>query len=221
MPGDPEGRREIYDEGSSPRPAPKKSRKKGRKGTLLFLSLLLGIGVAAGLHAAGRWDARPVMYEVIPRIPWVGKNLAAAVGIPEEYSLTAEQRRRIELQRWNERLNERERELEQREARLDSLSEDLENRAAVVRKVEDEQALTQTRPPENPEEEKEYLDMLMRTYQDISPRRAALIMEQLREDLSVKLLERMPQDARASILGRMEAAMAARLTERLAALGSR
>jgi flagellar motility protein MotE (MotC chaperone) len=75
--------------------------------------------------------------------------------------------------------------------------------------------------PEKPEEEKEYLDMLMKTFQDISPRRAALIMEQLREDLAVKLLERMPQDARASILGRMEAAMAARLTERLAARGPR
>ena len=221
MPGDSERLQETYDEGSSPRPAQKKGKKKGRKGTLLFLSLLLGIGVAAGLHTAGRWDARPLMYEAVPRIPWVGKRIAAAVGIPEEYSLTAEQRRRLELQRWNDRLNEWERELEQREGGLQILSTNLDKRTAAVQKTEAEQALAAEKPPEDPEEEKEYLDMLMKTYQDISPRRAALIMEQLRESLAVKLLERMPQDARASILGRMEAALAARLTERLAALGSR
>jgi flagellar motility protein MotE (MotC chaperone) len=104
---------------------------------------------------------------------------------------------------------------------LDILSADLANRAAAAKKTEEEQASLRPGLAENPEEEDEYLDMLMKTYQDISPRRAALIMEQLREDLAIKLLERMPQDARASILGRMEAAMAARLTERLATPGSR
>ena len=221
MPGDPERRAEAFDEEGSSRPVQKKGKKKGRKGTLLFLFLLLGAGVAAGLHAAGRWDARPIMYEAVPRIPWVGKRLAAAVGIPAEYSHTAEQRRRIELKRWNDRLNEREREIERRESSLAGLSADLEKRAAAVKKAEDAQTAALAGVPEKPEEEKEYLDMLMKTFQDISPRRAALIMEQLREDLAVKLLERMPQDARASILGRMEAAMAARLTERLAARGPR
>ncbi|MBL3538769.1 MgtE intracellular region [Aminivibrio sp.] len=208
-------------EESSPQPARINEKKKSRKGTLLFLFLFLAAGAAVGLHVSGSWDARPVMYWSVPRIPWIGKNLAAAVGIPGEYSLTAEQRRAIELQQWNDRLNERERELGEREKRLAALSADLEMRSAALEKIEAERAAARIKPPENQQEEKEYLDMLMKTYQEISPRRAALILEQLREDLAVKLLEAMPRDARASILGRMEAVRAARLTERLAAGGSR
>ena len=221
MADEPRNQTEDVLEESSPRPVRIKEKKKSRKGTLLFLFFILAAGAAAGLHASGSWDARPVMYWSIPRIPWIGKDLATALGIPGEYSLTAGQRRTIELQRWNDRLNERERELEGRERRLAALSADLEKRSEALEKVEAAQAAAQMKPPENRQEEKEYLDMLMKTYQEISPRRAALILEQLREDLAVKLLEAMPRDARASILGRMEAVRAARLTERLAAGGSR
>lgn len=199
---------------------PKKKKKLGKFGFLLLaLSVLAGVG--AGMHFAGAWDARPLVYEIVPRIPWVGKRIASVTGIPEEYTLTVEQRRRLELQRWNERLDELERSLMEKEALLEAISSDLSARSEAITKREAEIALQDTRPPENPEEEKEYLDMLMKTYQEISPRRAALIVEQLREDLAVKMLAAMPQDARASILGRMEAVLAARLTERLAAGGSR
>lgn len=199
---------------------PKKKKKLGKFGFLLLaLSVLAGVG--AGMHFAGAWDARPLVYEIVPRIPWVGKRIASVTGIPEEYTLTVEQRRRLELQRWNERLDELERSLMEKEALLEAISSDLSARSEAITKREAEIALQDTRPPENSEEEKEYLDMLMKTYQEISPRRAALIVEQLREDLAVKMLAAMPQDARASILGRMEAVLAARLTERLAAGGSR
>lgn len=202
-------------------PPKKKKKKKGSKLAFLLLVLLMAAGVGAGLHIAGAWDARPLFYENVPRIPWIGNDIARLTGIPEEYTLTVEQRRRLELQRWNDRLDEQERTLREREAALEALSADLEARSLVVEKKEAEFSLRETKPPESPEEEKAYVDMLMRTYQEISPRRAALIIEQLREDLAVKMLAAMPQDARASILGRMEAARAARLTERLAAGGSR
>jgi len=202
-------------------PPKKKKKKKGSKLAFLLLVLLMVAGVGAGLHIAGAWDARPLLYENVPRIPWIGNDIARLTGIPEEYTLTVEQRRRLELQRWNDRLDEQERSLREREAALETLSADLEARSLVVEKKEAEFTLKETKPPESPEEEKAYVDMLMRTYQEISPRRAALIIEQLREDLAVKMLAAMPQDARASILGRMEAARAARLTERLAAGGSR
>jgi len=202
-------------------PPKKKKKKKGSKLAFLLLVLLMAAGVGAGLHIAGAWDARPLLYENVPRIPWIGHDIARLTGIPEEYTLTVEQRRRLELQRWNDRLDEQERSLREREAALETLSADLEARSLVVEKKEAEFTLKETKPPESPEEEKAYVDMLMRTYQEISPRRAALIIEQLREDLAVKMLAAMPQDARASILGRMEAARAARLTERLAAGGSR
>lgn len=202
-------------------PPKKKKKKKGSKLAFLLLVLLMVAGVGAGLHIAGAWDARPLLYENVPRIPWIGNDIARLTGIPEEYTLTVEQRRRLELQRWNDRLDEQERSLREREAALETLSADLEARSLVVEKKEAEFTLKETKPPESPEEEKAYVDMLMRTYQEISPRRAALIIEQLREDLAVKMLAAMPQDARASILGRMEAARAARLTERLATGGSR
>jgi len=221
MADEPRNLVDEVEEESSPRPVRTSEKKKSRKGTLLFLFLFLAAGTAVGLHASGSWDARPVLYWTVPRIPWIGKDLATALGIPGEYSLTADQRRAIELQRWNDRLNEKERELEEREKRLSTISADLEKRSAVLEKSEAQQAAVKMKLPENRQEEKEYLDMLMKTYQEISPRRAALILEQLREDLAVKLLEGMPQDARASILGRMEAVRAARLTERLATGGSR
>ena len=205
----------------APPPRKKKKKTKGSKLQFLLLVLLMAVGVGAGLHIAGAWDARPLLYSSVPKIPWIGNDLARLTGIPEEYTLTVEQRRRIELQRWNDRLDELERSLKERETALEALSADLEARSISVEKKEAEFTLKENKPPESPEEEKAYVDMLMRTYQEISPRRAALIIEQLREDLAVKMLAAMPQDARASILGRMEAARAARLTERLAAGGSR
>jgi flagellar motility protein MotE (MotC chaperone) len=60
------------------------------------------------------------------------------------------------------------------------------------------------------------LNQLTRTYQELSPRRAAQIVEQLDVDLAVKLMDRLNGDARAAILGRMEPGRAAQLTERLA-----
>lgn len=204
----------------APPPKKKKKKKRGSRLAFLLLLLLMAAGVGAGLHIAGAWDARPLLYQSVPKIPWVGDDIAKLTGIPEEYTLTVEQRRRLELQRWNDRLDELERSLKEREAALEVLSADIEARSLVIEKQEAEFTLRETKPPENPEEEKAYVDMLMRTYQEISPRRAALIIEQLREDLAVKMLAAMPQDARASILGRMEAARAARLTERLAAGGS-
>lgn len=218
MPDEPRNPMEDGEQENSPRPERKKGKKKkGRKWTLLFFFLLLAAGVAAGLHVGGVWDARPLLYASIPKLPWIGKGLASSMGIPEKYSFTVEQRRRLELQQWNDRLNEKESELKALEEKLSVISAGIEVRSSAVERKEAELAVKETKPPENPKEEKAYVDMLMKTYSEISPRRAALILEQLREDLAVKLLEAMPQDVRASILSRMEAVSAARLTERLAA----
>lgn len=221
MPDEPMDLTDDVREESSPRQKAKKSKKKSRKGALLFLFLFLLGGTAAGLHFSGAWDGRPLLYRTVPRIPWIGRELAAVMNIPAEYSFTTEERRALELRRWSDRLNEWERELGEREARLQALSDDLGSRASAVEQAEAEQKKAPARTPEDPEEEKVLLEKLMRTYEEISPRKAAQILEQVREDLAVRLLEKMSQDARGAILGRMEAARAARLTERLAAGGSR
>jgi flagellar motility protein MotE (MotC chaperone) len=215
---EPRERADMEEQEFAPPPAKK---KKSWKGMFFLLLLLTATGAAAGMHISGAWDARPLIYGTVPKIPWVGEDIARITGIPGEYSLTAEERRRLELQRWSERLDDRERTLRERDEELGRLAAELEARTLLVEKKETELELKQSKLPESPEEEKAYVDMLMRTYQEISPRRAALILEQLREDLAVKMLLAMPPDARASILGRMDAARAARLTERLAAGGSR
>ena len=219
MPDEPRETFEEISQESTPRPKGKKEKRKGRKGTLLFLFLLLAAGAAAGLHFAGAWDARPLLFRAVPRLPWIGPSLAKNFGIPEEYSLTSEERRRLELERWSERLSEQETELKALSDSLEALSADVVKRAGALENREQALNVKQAKPAENSEEENAYMAMLMKTYQEISPRKAALILEQLREDLAVKLLEKMSSDVRASILGRMEAAGAARLTERLAAQG--
>ena len=60
------------------------------------------------------------------------------------------------------------------------------------------------------------MNQVARTYQDMSARNAAAVVEQLRDSLAVELLMRLPNDARASILGKIKPAKAARITELMA-----
>ena len=205
MPDEPRETLVETSQESTPRPKKKKEKRKGRKGTLLFLFLLLAVGASAGLHFAGAWDARPLLYNVVPRLPWVGPSLAKTFGIPKEYSLTSEERRSLELERWSDRLSEQEMELKTRSDSLDALSADIEKRASALENKEQALSEKTAKPDENSDEENTYMAMLMKTYEEISPRKAAQILEQLREDLAVKLLAKMSNDVRASILGRMDA----------------
>jgi flagellar motility protein MotE (MotC chaperone) len=65
------------------------------------------------------------------------------------------------------------------------------------------------------------IDETIRTFQDMSPRNAASILEKLNEDLAVTILDGLPQDTRGTLLGRMDAEIAARLTEQLTELQRR
>ena len=131
MPEEPIERRNRDEQEILP-PPEKKKKRKSRKGMLFFLLFLTALGGVAGMHISGAWDARPLFYGSIPKIPWVGKDLAKFVGIPEEYALTVEQRRRLELERWSGRLNQLERNLKGREAELAALSADFETRSLLL-----------------------------------------------------------------------------------------
>jgi len=102
---------------------------------------------------------------------------------------------------------------------LESLSNDIAERQQRIDKQETDflakEKSANSKSEATPEEEvliKELTD----TYREISPRRAALIMAQLPDHLAVELLKKLPQDARASILGKMEPRRAAKITEVLA-----
>ncbi|MDR1732631.1 MAG: hypothetical protein LBR61_11120 [Synergistaceae bacterium] len=200
-------------------PVVPKKKKKQSKLTLFFLALLLAFGVGAGLHFSGMWDARPLMWSILPKIPYIGEPVSRFFRVPKEYTLTTAERRAYELTEWQKRLDERERSLTDRESKVETLSGDLGQRAERLSKQENS-ASRQTSPQqaENSasDADKKLLDQVARTYQDISPRSAAQIVEQIDEGLAVGLLRKLPVDARASILGKMEPKKAARLTERMA-----
>ncbi|MCR4819014.1 MAG: MgtE intracellular region [Fretibacterium sp.] len=200
-------------------PSKKKKKKKHGKISLLFWLILLGVGTAVGLHLSGYWDGRPLFWSIIPKIPYVGQPLAEFFKIPEQYSLTVSERRAIELMEWQRRLDERERTLTDRSFNLDTLSDDLGTRITEVQRREglvaeaEEIAASGGKPTQS---EQDLMNQVAHTYQDMSARNAAAIVEQLRENLAVELLLKLPNEARASILGKMKPQRAARLTELMA-----
>ena len=217
---------ELQEETAPAIPKKKKKKKKMGKLTFFFWLLLLAIGTATGLHLSGIWDGRPLFWNVVPQIPYIGKRLADFFKIPEIYSLTIQQRRAIELKDWQLRLDALERSLADREIQstnsfdeqltaLNTLSRDLSRRK---RTIEQQEALlnSENASAHPSQAEQDLMNQVARTYQDMSARNAAAIVEQLRDTLAVELLQKLPNDARASIMGKIKPAKAARLTELMA-----
>ncbi|MDR1965448.1 MAG: MgtE intracellular region [Synergistaceae bacterium] len=233
--------KDAIDESATPDPRPARDtgkpgkKKKGKRGCGFFLVLmLLAIGLAAGLQASGGVDLRPYVYPIVPHIPGVGQELAGLLAIPEKYALTAAERRRIELDEWEARIAESARSLDEMERNLSALSGDLAEKEQSLDAQRDEvaarlEALSNdmagrgiglgAEPPGSAD--KSAIDETIRTFQDMSPRNAAAILEKLDENLAVSILDGLPQDARGTLLGRMDAEVAARLTEQLTELQRR
>ncbi len=203
----------------------KKKKKKLGKLTFLFWLLLLALGTATGMHLSGIWDGRPLLWSILPKIPYVGPQLSEFFQVPEIYALTSQERRAVELEQWQRRLDAWERSLdskdvsrmvvyEEREQALLELSRDVARRQRRLRAEEQNAAAENASEPT--EREQELMNQVARTYQDMSARNAAAVVEQLRDSLAVELLMRLPNDARASILGKVKPAKAARITELMA-----
>jgi flagellar motility protein MotE (MotC chaperone) len=227
--------RNITEEGSaanepsSPKPTGKLGKKKKKKrGCGFFIILtLLAAGAAAGLQASGSVDLRPYVYPVVPKIPYVGNQLASLLSIPEIYAMTTQDRRRIELDEWEAMIAESARSLDMRELALASKSDDL---AAKERSLDAQmgelasrlEALSGDAPGNAPAAGGDGgdtgIEETIRTFQDMSPRNAAAILEKLDENLAVAILDGLPQDARGTLLGRMDAEIAANLTKQLTEL---
>lgn len=214
----------------APAPAPVVRKKKKKKGmgkfTFFLWMLLLALGTGVGMHLSGIWDGRPIFWEIIPRVPYFGPRLAEFFQVPEFYALTVEERRAVELEQWQRRLDALERSMdsrdvarmevyEKRELELVELSRDISRRQRRLRTQEN----AQSDPANNSgptEQEQELMNQVARTYQDMSARNAAAVVEQLRDSMAVELLMRLPNDARASIMGKIKPTKAARITELMA-----
>jgi len=211
----------------------KKKQKKSGCGFFLFL-ILLAAGVAAGLQASGAVDLRPYVYSVTPRIPYVGEPLKDLLAIPDIYAMTADERRRVELDDWENRIADAVRSMDERERNLNALSDDLgawerlldarrAEIAALQEALSEDMAERDVAPAmqRGMDAAGEGIEEMIRTFQDMSPRNATPILERLDENLAVSILDGMPQDVRGTLLGRMDADKAARLTEQLTELQRR
>ena len=212
-----------------------KKKKKNRGCGFLLLLMLLATGAAAGFHVSGAVDLRPYVYPVVPMIPYVGETLADMLDIPEIYTMTADERRRLELEEWENRIAETVRSIDERERNLNLLSAELDELERILDAEREvlaarEEALNEDieaggMDPGGPQggtgDDAADIQDTIRTYQDMSPRRAASILERLDEDLAVTILDGMPLDTRGILLGRMDADIAARLTEQLSDLQRR
>jgi flagellar motility protein MotE (MotC chaperone) len=188
-----------------------KKKKLGKAG-LLFILLLLVFGVGTGLHFSGIWDARPLVWEIVPQIPYIGRPVANFLGIPEQYSLTVAARRVFELNERQRRLDERERDLLEREVAIYTGLTDIAARSQRLADLEETTrnvVPTETRDTTPTEE----IAQIRRDLSNMSARNAAQIVEEMSEGLAVEILQGMPSEARASILSRMNARRAARLVE--------
>ena len=201
----------------------KKKKKKLGKITFLFWLILLALGTATGMHLSGIWDGRPLFWSIVPKIPYVGQQLAEFFQVPEYYALTSQERRAVELEQWQRRLDAIERSLdsqdvdriaeyERRELALVELSRDVSRARRKLKAEQAEQTTSQASDAPN-ETEQELMNQVARTYQDMSARNAAAIIEQLRDNLAVELIMKLPNDARSSIMGKLKPAKAARITE--------
>ena len=196
----------------------KEKKQKGKKRLLLFLLLMALPASLAGLHLSGTWDARPVVFSLAPKLPYVGDKLVELLAIPPIYTMTVEERRIFELRQWEDLLDRREILLDELSARLGLISSDLLERGQAIAKAEEALASKENELPDKElsQSEQELFDRIVRTYQEISARRAAKIVENLSPELAVRILRALPEDEGANILGRMDAPKAAWLTEQLA-----
>lgn len=199
-----------------------KGKKKRGLRSLLFL-FLLGVGALAGLQASGRVDVRPYVYPVIPKLPLVGPKTAELMAIPPVYSLTVDERRKLELEEWETEIAKRMRSLDERGKLMEKVSRDLAGREKSVLQSQEEiqramEALSADMPadgaPASAEAEAE-IKRLQRTFEEMSPRNAAAILEKTSDALAVNLLSRMAEDLTARILAKMKPEQAAVLTEQL------
>ena len=209
-----------------------KKKKKKRRGCGFFIvMILLAAGAAVGLQVSGGVYLRPYVYPVVPRILYAGETLKDLLGIPDVYAMTAEERRRVELEEWERGIAESVRSMDEREERLNVLSGDLgerersldAEREEIAKRLEAlsrdmaERGVDAASPPGG-DADGQGIQETIRTFQDMSPRNAAAILEKLDEGLAVSILDGLPQDSRGTLLGRMDAEKAARLTEQLTEL---
>jgi flagellar motility protein MotE (MotC chaperone) len=202
---------ERFDEIASSEPSVARRKKKMGKAGFALILLLLASGAGAGLHFSGMWDARPLIWGTVPQIPYIGMPIANFFNIPEQFTLTVEQRRAFEQNERDRRLDEWERNLAEREAAVSMTLGDIINRSEQLAGLEASAMNAVPAVDIRDTSAQEEIARIRRDFATMSSRNAALILEEMPDGLSVEILQGLSSEARASILGRMDPRIAARL----------
>ena len=99
----------------------------------------------------------------------LGQDLARLLAVPERYALTADERRRLELEDWQKRLDEKERGVLDRQTGLEALSDDLGRRSQALEAQERLLSAASADREERSadEDEQRLIDQVAKTYQDM------------------------------------------------------
>jgi len=200
----------------SQKPGRKKPEKKKRAIGCALLSLfiiMVACGVLFGLHLLGVVDIRSITYKAGSYLPFLGDRFL----LSGEVVLTPEERRLRELQEYEEQINSKffelqrkEEELGKKERELTLMDEELQARARSL-------AETAQKPSSRElQVEEELFPKIIAIIQEMSTRRAAEVLNDFNDSLAVEVLKALPPDTAGAILGRMDAAKAARLMEQMA-----
>jgi flagellar motility protein MotE (MotC chaperone) len=200
----------------SQKPGRKKPKKKKRAVGCALLSLfiiMLACGAIFGLRLLGIVDIRSITYKAGSHLPFLGDRLFP----PGEVVITPEERRIQELQEYEKQINSKflelqrkEEELEKKERELTLMEEELQARARSLAEM------TQTPSSLELQVEEELFPKVIAIIQEMSTRRAAEVLNDFTDSLAVEVLKALPPDTAGAILGRMDAAKAARLMEQMA-----
>ena len=199
---------------------PRKDKGKNKKlgCGLLSLSLLaIIVGIFLGLQLLGIVDVRPIIYKAGGHLPIVGQKFFPSGRL----ILSPEERRRQELKEYEELVNKKFLELQAKEEELSKKEQELAKKEAELA-AEAERLAKSSTVTANANEDVDVKDIrgesfstLVSILQEMSPRKAAQVLNGLSEGLAVEVLRALPSDVAGDILGRMDAAKAAALMEQL------
>ncbi|MCB0348973.1 MAG: hypothetical protein KDD37_09050 [Bdellovibrionales bacterium] len=117
-------------------------------------------------------------------------------------------------------LEERKKQLDEKEKSLNALAEELQKQRAELdgklKKLEDVRENISKTLGEQIEKDEEKLNKLVEVYSNMKPNNAAKVVENLDENLAVDVLSRMKKDKAANILNLIEPQKARRLSEKFA-----
>lgn len=219
MPEDFQGERAQAREDRPEAVSPKK-KKRSKFGLFLMLAFA-ALGVGTGLHFSNVWDARPLVWGIVPKIPYAGDALSKLLRVPEDYTLTVEERRARDLREWEKRLDLKERGMSSWEQEMTQTSGDLTAWAAQLNQQQQTlqtAAANSSAGTPDANEEKALIKRIVQTFQGMSAGKAALVVEELHDALAVKVMSDLPAEDRGSILAKMKPKNAARITELMATM---